>query len=44
MHPKLATLDERIVTMDVWHLGLPVNSRRDHGIGTVSNTIEVVIV
>jgi len=37
-------LDEKIVAMDVWHLAIPVNSRRDHGIGTVADTIEVVIV
>ena len=30
--------------MDVWHVQLPVNSRRDHGIGTVANAIDVVIV
>ena len=36
--------DETIKQMDVWHLALPVNSRRDHGIGTVADKIEVVIV
>jgi len=30
--------------MDVWHLALPVMSRRDHGIGTVADDIEVVVV
>lgn len=44
MHPHLATLEEKIIAMDVWHLALPVSSRRDHGIGTVASTIEVVIV
>ena len=44
MHPSLATLDEKIVAMDVWHVALPVNSRRDHGIGTVANAIEIVVV
>ena len=42
MHPDLATLDEKIVAMDVWHVALPVNSRRDHGIGTVADAIEIV--
>lgn len=37
-------LDEKIVAMDVWHIALPVNSRRDHGIGSVSDKIEVVVV
>jgi len=40
----VAALDETIVAMDVWHVALPVNSRRDHGIGTVADTIECVIV
>lgn len=44
MHPNLATLDEKIVAMDVWHVALPVNSRRDHGIGTVADAIEIVVV
>ena len=44
MHPSLAMLDEKIIAMDVWHLALPVNSRRDHGIGTVAHAIEIVVV
>lgn len=44
MHPQVATIDEKIVAMDVWHLALPVNSRRDHGIGTVADAIEIVVV
>lgn len=44
MHHELAAMDEKIVAMDVWHVELPVNSRRDHGIGMVANTIEVVVV
>ena len=35
---------EKIIAMDIWHCQLPVNSRRDHGIGTVSDKIDVVIV
>lgn len=30
--------------MDLWHLQLPVNSRRDHGIGSVEGFCEVIIV
>lgn len=40
----IANLDEKIIAMDLWHLALPVKSQRDHGIGTVSNTVDVVIV
>lgn len=40
----LASLDEKIVAMDVWHAALPVNSRRDHGIGTVASNVEIVVV
>ena len=44
MNPLLDTLEEEIISMDVWHLALPVNSRRDHGIGTVADAIEIVVV
>ncbi len=44
MHPAVSGIDQKIEQMEVWHLALPVNSRRDHGIGTVANSIEVVIV
>lgn len=40
----MKNLDETIVALDVWHLSLPVASRRDHGIGTVEGAVEVVIV
>ncbi|MCP4072097.1 MAG: muconate cycloisomerase [Hyphomicrobiales bacterium] len=40
----IKAINEKIIDMKVWHLVLPVNSRRDHGIGTVANNIEVVIV
>lgn len=33
-----------IRAMDVWHLALPVASRRDHGIGTVAGACEIVVV
>lgn len=36
--------DEKIVAMDVWHCQCPVKSRRDHGIGSVLDHIDVVIV
>ncbi len=40
----LSTLEEKIVEMDVWHLSMPVNSRRDHGIGTIADAIEIIVV
>ncbi len=40
----MSVLDQKIVAMDVWHAQLPVKTRRDHGIGTVSDNIDVVIV
>ncbi len=39
----MSTLDDRIDAMDLWHLALPVRSRRDHGIGSVAGQCEVVI-
>ncbi|NKB53993.1 MAG: muconate cycloisomerase [Gammaproteobacteria bacterium] len=36
-------LDQIINGLRVWHLALPVVSRRDHGIGSVADTMEVVI-
>ncbi len=43
MTPEVAALDERIERLDLWHLAVPVVSRRDHGIGTVADKIEVII-
>jgi len=40
----LADLTQKIIALDLWHLALPVNARRDHGIGTVENTVEVIVV
>ncbi len=40
----IGRIEETIVAMDVWHVALPVTSRRDHGIGTVADQVEVVIV
>ena len=37
-------LEQTITAMDVWHLALPVNARRDHGIGTVKDTVDIVVV
>lgn len=36
-------LQDRIIALDVWHVALPVVSRRDHGIGTVADKMEVVV-
>jgi len=40
----VTNLDQKIVAMDLWHVQLPVKTRRDHGIGTVANNIDAVIV
>ncbi len=40
----MSDLNQRIIEMDLWHLELPVVSRRDHGIGSVEGSCEVVIV
>jgi muconate cycloisomerase len=34
---------EKIVGFDVWHLQLPVNARRDHGIGSVEHVVDIVV-
>jgi muconate cycloisomerase len=39
----MTDLDQKIVGYDVWHLELPVVSRRDHGIGRVEGSCEIVI-
>ncbi len=36
-------LDQVITGFDVWHLALPVSSARDHGIGRVDGTCEIVV-
>ncbi|WP_171122679.1 MULTISPECIES: enolase C-terminal domain-like protein [unclassified Ruegeria] len=39
----MGDLFQKIVGFDLWHLELPVTSRRDHGIGTVEGSCEVVV-
>ncbi|MDQ2090167.1 enolase C-terminal domain-like protein [Marimonas arenosa] len=39
----MSDLDQKITGFDVWHLAVPVTSRRDHGIGTVEATCEVIL-
>ncbi len=39
----MSDLSQKIVGYDLWHLELPVTSRRDHGIGSVEGSCEVVI-
>lgn len=39
----MSDLDQKITGFDVWHLSLPVTSRRDHGIGTVEGSCEIVV-
>ena len=36
-------LCQKITGYDVWHLSLPVTSRRDHGIGSVAGACEIVV-
>lgn len=35
---------QTIRSMDLWHLQLPVNTRRDHGIGSVERSVDLVVV
>jgi muconate cycloisomerase len=37
------SLEQRITAMDLWHLALPVNARRDHGIGSVEHAVDIVV-
>ncbi|MDJ0824209.1 MAG: enolase C-terminal domain-like protein [Rhodobacter sp.] len=39
----MSDLDQTIIGYDLWHLALPVVSRRDHGIGAVEGTCEIVV-
>jgi len=39
----MGDLTQTITGYDLWHLELPVTSRRDHGIGSVEGVCEVVI-
>ncbi len=41
---KSMVLNEKIVAVDAWHCKLPVNARRDHGVGSVIGTIDIVVV
>ncbi|MEX0285271.1 MAG: enolase C-terminal domain-like protein [Paracoccaceae bacterium] len=40
---SLNDLEQKIVAMDLWHLALPVVSRRDHGIGAIEGSCEIVV-
>ncbi|NND43205.1 MAG: muconate cycloisomerase [Silicimonas sp.] len=39
----MSDLDQQITGYDVWHLSLPVTSRRDHGIGSVVGACEIIV-
>ncbi|SDW95429.1 muconate cycloisomerase [Ruegeria halocynthiae] len=39
----MGNLTQKIIGYDLWHLELPVTSRRDHGIGSVEGVCEVVV-
>ena len=40
---RVGDLDQPITGFDVWHLSLPVTSRRDHGIGSVAGACEIIV-
>ncbi|MBX2883746.1 MAG: hypothetical protein KTR32_27585, partial [Granulosicoccus sp.] len=33
-----------ITALDTWLLRLPVNARRDHGIGSIEHAVDIVVV
>lgn len=39
----MSDLDQEITGYDLWHLALPVVSRRDHGIGAVEGSCEIIV-
>ena len=39
----MSDLDQIVVGFQVWHCRLPVRSKRSHGIGTVADQCEVVV-
>lgn len=39
----MSVLDQTITGYETWHLALPVTSTRDHGIGRVAGTCEIVV-
>ncbi|MCE8538162.1 muconate cycloisomerase family protein [Ruegeria pomeroyi] len=39
----MSDLEQKIIGMDLWHLALPVLSARDHGIGRVEGSCEIVV-
>ena len=39
----LSDTDQKIIGYNVWHIDVPVKSRRDHGIGAIVDGFEVVI-
>ena len=40
---RMSELEQTITAFDLWHLSLPVVSARDHGIGRVDGTCEVIV-
>ena len=39
----MSDLAQKITGFDLWHLALPVVSRRDHGIGAVAGSCEIIV-
>ena len=35
--------DQTITDFTLWHLSLPVNARRDHGIGSVEHSVDILV-
>ncbi len=43
MQSSPSDLLQTITGFDLWHLSLPITSRRDHGIGSVEGSVEIVV-
>lgn len=39
----MSELNQSIIALDLWHIALPVVSRREHGIGSVAGSCEIVV-
>ena len=39
----MTDLTQTITGFDLWHLALPVTARRDHGIGSVEGSVEIIV-
>ncbi|MEJ6390175.1 enolase C-terminal domain-like protein [Gymnodinialimonas ulvae] len=39
----MSETESKITDLKIWHLSLPVNARRDHGIGSVEHAVDIVV-